>query len=84
MSTGAVLARLQPHARPRQRLGQPLLAERLQQVVHRVHLERAQRVLVVGGREDHRHLTADQLQHLEAVQLRHLHVEEHQIRRQLG
>ncbi len=41
--------------RARQRLGETLLAERLEQVVDRVHLERAQRVLVVGRREDDRH-----------------------------
>ena len=44
-----------------------------------MHFERAQRVLIVSGREDHRHFPADQLEHLEAVQLRHLHVEKHQI-----
>jgi hypothetical protein len=58
-----------------------------QQVVHRVHHERAQGVLVVRGAEDHDRrprLTGDQLQHLEAIELRHLHVEEHQVGPLLG
>ena len=49
-----------------------------------MHVEGAQRVLVVGGREDHRYRAAQQLQHFEAIELRHLDVEEHQVRRQLG
>ena len=63
---------------------QPLGAERLQQVVDGVHLEGAQRVLIVGGDEDHGDVAADQLEHLEAVELRHLHVEQQQIGLQLG
>ena len=64
---------------------EPLRAERLQQVVDGVHLERPQRVLVVRGDEDRPALVApEQLEHLEAVQLRHLHVEQHQVGRQLG
>ena len=47
-------AALERLARVLQRLAEALLAERLQQVVERVHLEGAQRVLVVGGDEDHR------------------------------
>ena len=66
-----------------QRLAQTFGADRLQQVVDRVHLECADRVLVVGGREDHRHVAADQVEHLEAVELRHLDVEEQQVGRQL-
>ena len=55
-----------------QRLLKPILAERLQQVVERVHLERLQRVLVVGGDEDHRRhpVGADAADHLEAVAAR--------------
>ena len=79
----AVLARSRSRAR-RERLLEPLGAERLQQVVDRVHLERAQRVLVVGGDEDDRQVAPEQLEHLEAVELRHLHVEQHQVRLQLA
>ena len=77
------LAAAEPLAHAGQRLAQTLRAERLQQVVDRVHLECAQRVLVVRGDEDHRHVAADQLQHLEPIQLRHLHVEEQQVGREL-
>ncbi len=48
-----------------------------------MHVEGAQRIRVVRGREDHRHRAAQQLEHLEAVELRHLHVEEHQVGGQL-
>jgi len=48
-------------------------------------LERLQRVLVVGGHEDHhRHLLgADLADHAEAVDGGHLHVEKHELGRQL-
>jgi hypothetical protein len=69
-----------PHARPCQCLGQALGAERFQQVVDRMDLERFDRVLVIGGDEDDRDLAPEQLQHVKAVQLRHLNVEEDQIR----
>ena len=47
-------------ARMRERLLETIAAERLEQVVERVHFERAQRVLVVGGDEDdRRHLSRD-------------------------
>ena len=64
-----------------QRLAEALAVERLQQVVERVHVERPQRVAVVGGDEhDERHLVgADGVDHVEAVRARHLHVEEHQV-----
>ncbi len=58
--------------------------ERLQQVVDRVHVERPQRVLVVGRDEHDRHVAADQFEHLEAVELRHLDVEKQQVGMQLG
>ena len=60
--------------------------EGLEQVVHGVDFEGAQRVLVVGGDEHHRREIADPqlLDHAEAVQLRHLHVQEHQVRLQLA
>ena len=68
-------------ARVLQRLLETIAAERLQQVVDRVHLEGLQRVLVVGGDEhDRRHpIGADLLDDAKAVAHRHLHVEEHQI-----
>ena len=39
--------------RPQQRLGEPLLADRFQDVIHGVDLERAHGELVVRGNEDH-------------------------------
>ena len=79
----AVLVAFELFAGALQRVGEALAVERLQQVVERPHLERLQRVLIVGGDEDdERHLVgADRLDHLEAVHLRHLHVEEHEVRR---
>ena len=64
-------------------LAEALAVERLEQVVDRVHVERAQRVAVVGGDEDdERHLVgADRVDHVEAVGAGHLHVEEHQVGR---
>ena len=73
------LAPPEPFARPLQRGGQTLGAERLQQVVDGVHVEGAQRVLIVGGDEHHGDVAADQLEHLEPVELRHLHVEQQQV-----
>ena len=48
-------------------------------------LERLQRVLVVGGHEDHhRHLLGTDLpDHAEAIDGGHLHVEEHELGREL-
>ena len=77
-SPGAAAATARAHpshgfldARPR---------ERLQQIVDRLHLEGADRVLVVGGREhDVRRRPRERLQHLEAVHARHLHVEEDEV-----
>ena len=73
-----------PVARPLERRGEPLVRERLQQVVDRVDLERPQGELVVRRDEDDRHAAAEQLEHLEAVELRHLDVEEQQVRLQLA
>ena len=60
-----------------------IAAERLEQVIERVHFERAQRVLVVGGDEDDRRhpLGADRVDHAEAVDAGHLDVEEDEVRR---
>ena len=69
------------------RLRDPLLVERLQQVVNRVHLERLHRILVVGGGEHdlrQRHFLVDQLlDGAEAVESGHLHVKEDEFRREL-
>jgi len=45
-----------------------------------VDLEGADRVLVEGGDEDHRHVGPQELEDLETVELRHLHVEEEKVR----
>ena len=64
---------------------EPLVAERLEEISDGLRLERAQRVLVVGGDEDdfrHRHvwrIAHEGGKHAEAVELRHLDVEEHQL-----
>ena len=60
---------------------EPLVGERLQQVVERPRFERLERVDVVGGHEDD---VRDQarpqlLQHVESGALRHLDVEKHQV-----
>jgi hypothetical protein len=44
-----------------------------------VHLERAQRVLIVRRDEHDRDVVADELEHFEAIELRHLDVEEQQV-----
>ena len=66
------VAALELLARARERLPEPLAIERLEQVVERVHVERAQRVAIVGGDEDHeRHpVGADRVDHVEAVGIR--------------
>src|SRR5579885_1204652 len=68
------------------RLLKPLLTERLQQVIQRVHLEGFERIFVVGGDEDDggHQLGADLGYHVEARHLRHLHVEKNQIRLMFG
>ncbi len=66
-----------PHAIDR--TPDPLLADRLQQVVDRVDFEGSHRMLVVGSLEDDYDIGTDQLEYLEAVQLGHLDVEEHEI-----
>ena len=59
-------------------------AERLQQVVDGVHLERADGVAVVGGDENDGDVITDEFQHVEAVELGHLDVEHQQVGLQLG
>jgi len=55
-------------------------AERLQQVVQRLDLERRDGVLVERRGEDHLRTVDELLQHLEPVARRHLDVQEQQIR----
>ena len=61
----------------------PLLVERLQQVVDRVHLERLDRILVKGGGENDLgksdFLVEQFLDDAEAVEAGHLHVEKDQV-----
>jgi hypothetical protein len=73
---------LQLRPRARQGILEAIAIERLEQVVQRVHLERAERVSVERGDEDdERHpLRADGLDQLESGCTRHLHIEEHEIR----
>jgi hypothetical protein len=49
-----------------------------------MHLERAERVLIVSRDEDDRHAAADELEHFEAAQLRHLHVQKQQVGREFA
>ena len=68
--------------RPVQRARQPLLVERLEQVVHRGRVERLHRVLGVRGNEDDvRHGRQVQaLDQREPVRARHADVEQNQVR----
>jgi hypothetical protein len=56
-------------------------AERLEDVVERVHVEGTQRVFVVRGDENHasRNIIAEHLQYVEPIAFGHLGVEEEQI-----
>ena len=68
-----------------ERRRQPRAVHRLQQVVERRQFERIDRVLIVGGAEDHRRpRLAQRRGDIEAARAGHLNVEQHQIRRQLG
>ena len=60
---------------------EPLSVEGLQQIVQRVHIERAEGVAIVSGDEhDRRHpLRADSFQYRETVHLRHLDVQEQEL-----
>ena len=67
-----------------QRLCHSLAVEGLQQIIHRVHFERLDRILIEGGREDdlgQRNFLVEQfLDNAEAVEAWHLHVQKNQIR----
>ena len=56
-----------------------LLPDGLQQIIDGVHLERAHRVLIVGGSEDDTHIFANQLQNIEPCKFWHLDIEEDQV-----
>ena len=60
-----------------------LRAERLQQVIHRVGVESAHRVLVVSSDENDGRTGIDQFEHFEAIQLGHLDIEEEKVGRGL-
>ena len=68
----------------RDRLPETFAVEGLQQIVQRMDIERAQRVLVVGRHEDdQRHARgADGFDDVEAGRAGHLHVQEHEVRLQ--
>ena len=68
------------------RLVEPLIDHWLEHVVHRLDLERANRVLVVRGDENDQWLMGRRrlAQRLEAAQPRHLNVEKHQVGFVLG
>ena len=82
-SCGCVRIRLDARSNARRKA---LLGDRLEQIVERGDLERADRILVVRGHEDHRRhaLRSDRVDDREAVHPRHLHVEQHQVRRLLA
>jgi len=67
---------------PGERLAEALLVERLQQIVHRAHLEGLERVGVIAGHEHDRRqmLRLQRAREVDAVQRVHLNVEEQQLR----
>src|SRR5215212_4426908 len=82
-SPGYPSCRVAPrYARAGEGVVEPLSLERLEQIVERVDLEGAQRVLVEGGHEHHRGhpLGAHFGDHPEAVEVGHLDVEKDQVR----
>src|SRR5687768_13361159 len=74
-----MLPRAYPGARAIERFREALAAERLQEIVDRVHVESANGEAVEGRDENDGNVPADQFEDVEAVQLRHLHVEQQQI-----
>ena len=80
MARGVALRTRLPHAR--QRLRQPAIVDRFEQVIGRGGFECADRVMVVRGHEhDERHFRSGNVaQRFEAIDTGHLHVEEHQVR----
>ena len=77
---GAALL-VQPLADAVQRRGKPVLVDRLHQIIDRLRVERAQRMLAVGG-DEHEQWRLDvhqALDHREAVEARHLDVEEDEV-----
>jgi hypothetical protein len=76
--------RVDPAARALDRGGEPLGSHGLHEVVHRVELERAHGVLVVGGDEDDGRQVRVARGQREAVEAGELDVEHHQIGGELG
>ncbi len=82
-------ARITPAGRPARQLrpraidgpGKAIGVKRLEQIIQRVHLEGAQRVLIERRHEHHhrRRVRVELLQHREAVAARHLHVEKENV-----
>ena len=75
-------ARQVARAHARQRFAEALLIERLQQVIDGAHLERLQRVCVVGGHEHQggQFIRGERARQIDAVQRIHLDVEKQQLR----
>lgn len=72
-------------ARAGQRIAEAIAIEGLQKIIDRMDVERAERVAVERGHEDHeRHaIGSDRVDHVEPRAARHLHVEEDQARAEL-
>ena len=73
-----------PHAV--ESLGQPLLADGLQQIIQSSRFESADGVLVIRRDDDHDRQRAfgQPVDHVEAAQPRHLKIQQHQVRRELS
>ena len=69
-----------PLLRSFQRSIKPLGAKWFEQIIHRVHFKRPQRVLIICRCKNNSDVVTDQLQHLKTIELRHLNIEEDQIR----
>ncbi len=83
LARGNGLALGDAQARQLQRFGETFRPKRLEQIVHRMHFEGAQCVIVMGGREhDAGGIAADELQYFETVQFRHLNIQKQQVRLQ--
>src|SRR3546814_7396187 len=78
-SSDLLLGKSQPHAI--ERVGEPRLLDRLHQIIDRLCLERADRVVRISGDEDEqrRFDLHHPLNHRKAVETRHLDVEEDEI-----
>jgi hypothetical protein len=84
LAKGARLTQLDVRTSASERLLEPLIVERLDEIIQRGELERLQRVLIVRGNKNcRRHrVDTDGTNNVEARRPGHLHVEEHEIRMQ--